>query len=105
MQLVSNPLKSVILAVVGPRRLRWVGLWLLRFTLGWRHLWSEVCPRKIHWGWMLLLAIALVLVIGECGPAASAITARPCFGSWSSCWRVAGRTPSQRLSNLPLRRR
>jgi hypothetical protein len=34
-------------------------------------------PRKIRWGWVLLLVIILFLVMGECGPAVSSVAMRP----------------------------
>jgi hypothetical protein len=40
-------------------------------------MWHEVRPRKLRWGWALLLAIAIVLAMGELGPAASAIIVLP----------------------------
>ena len=74
---VSHPLKNVILGVGRPGRLRWRGPWLPGMSLGWRDLLREMPPFKIRWGWVLLLAIALVLAIGELGPAASVILALP----------------------------
>jgi len=62
---------------VRPDRLRWVEPWLPRLPFGWQDLWHEIRPRKIRWLWVLLLAIAIVLVIGEFGPAASAIAPLP----------------------------
>jgi hypothetical protein len=76
-QLVSYPLKNAILGAVRPGRLRWVEPWLPRLPLGWQDLWREMRPRKIRWGWVLVLAIAMVLAMGECGPAASAIARLP----------------------------
>jgi hypothetical protein len=66
-----------IFGIVRPGRLRWVGPWLPRLPLDWQDLWRQMRPRKIRWGWVLLLAIAIVLVIGEFGPAASAIAPLP----------------------------
>jgi hypothetical protein len=74
---VFYPLKYAILGAVRPGRLRWVGPCLPKMPLGWQDLWREMRPRKFHWGWALLLAIAIVLVMGECGPAASTIAALP----------------------------
>lgn len=34
-------------------------------------------PIKVRWGRTLLMALALVLVVGECSPAATALTALP----------------------------
>ena len=57
MEAVSYRLKNVILSTIGPG-------WLQQAL-------------RIRWGLVLLLAIVLVLVMGESGPAASAITAQP----------------------------
>jgi hypothetical protein len=66
-----------IYGIARPGRLRWLGPWLPRMTFGWQDLKREMRPFKIRWGWALLLAIVLVLVMGELGPAASAIAALP----------------------------
>ena len=66
-----------IFGIVRPDRLHWVGPLLPRLPFGWQDLWHELRPRKIRWLWVLLLAIAIVLVIGEFGPAASAIAPLP----------------------------
>ncbi len=58
-------------------QLRWVGPWLHRLPLGWHDLWREMRPRKIRWGWALLLAIVLVLAMGEWGPGVSVMTIIP----------------------------
>jgi hypothetical protein len=71
-QLVAYPLKNMILGAVRPERLRWVGPWLPKLPLG-RQLWRELQPRKFRWGWALLLAIVLLLLMGELSPSASAI--------------------------------
>ena len=76
-QWVSYPLKKVILGTVGPGRLRWPGPWLPRMTFGWQELKRKMQPFKVRWGWALLLAIVLVLAMGEWGPAASAIATLP----------------------------
>jgi len=77
MQLGSNPLKNILLGAVRPGRVRWLGPWLPRMTLGWQDLKREMHPFKIRWGWVLLLATFLVLAMGECGPAASALVSWP----------------------------
>lgn len=76
-QLVAYPLKNVILGAVRPGRLRWVGPWLPSLPLGWQDLWRGMRPRRFRWGWALLLASAIVLAMGEFGPAASAVSAWP----------------------------
>ena len=76
-QLVAYPLKNMILGAVRPGRLRWVGPCLPKLPLGWQDLWRGMRPRKIRWGWVLLLAVAIVLAMGEFGPAASAVGAWP----------------------------
>ena len=73
----TYPLKSIILGAVRPGRLRWVGPWLPRLAPGWQDSWRAMRPRRIRWVWALLLAIAIVLVLGELGPAASAIWPLP----------------------------
>ena len=72
-QLITYPLKNVILGAVRPGRLRWIWPRLPRMDWDWRGLWRELRPRKFRWGWALLLAIAFVLILGECGPAAGAV--------------------------------
>jgi hypothetical protein len=76
-QQVTYPLKSIILGAVRPGRLRWVGPWLPKLSLGWQDLWREMRPRKFRWGLALFLAIVLFLLLGECAPAASLIAALP----------------------------
>jgi hypothetical protein len=76
-QMVTYPLKNIILGVVRPGRLRWVGPWLPRLPLNWQDSWRALRPRRIRWAWALLLAIAIVLVLGELGPAASALWPLP----------------------------
>jgi hypothetical protein len=65
---VTYPLKNMILGAVRPGRLRWVGAWLPKLSLEWQDLWREMRPRRIRWGWVLLLAVVLFLLMGECGP-------------------------------------
>jgi hypothetical protein len=77
MKTTSYPLRDIVLGVVKPGRLHWLGPWLPRVTFGWQDLKRGRRPLKIRWGWMLLLAIAIVLAMGEYGPAASAIAALP----------------------------
>jgi hypothetical protein len=69
-QLVPYPLKNMILGAVRPGRLRWVGPCLPKLPFGWQDLWREMRPRKVRWGWMLLLAIVLLILVGEIGPSA-----------------------------------
>lgn len=75
-QLVSHSPRSTLWGVPRPGRLRWVGLLLPRLPLGPRALWREPQPCKFRWVLALLLATVLILVMGEFGPAASAIAAR-----------------------------
>lgn len=74
---VSHPLKNALLGVGRPGRLRWRGPWFRGMPFGWREALQEMPPLKIRWGWVLLLAIALVLAMGELGPAASVLIALP----------------------------
>jgi hypothetical protein len=76
-QWVSYPLKKVILGTVRPGRLRWFTPWLPWMNFDWQELKREMQPLKIRWGWALLLAIVLILAMGEWGPAASAIAMLP----------------------------
>jgi hypothetical protein len=76
-QMVTYPLKNVILNMVRLGWLDWLGPWPPRMNFRWQDLWREMRPLKIRWGRVLLLAIALVLIMGELGPAASAIAALP----------------------------
>jgi len=63
--------------IVRPRRLRWLGPGLPRMVFSRQDLQRERRPFKIRWGWALLLAMALVLAMGEWGPAVSAMAALP----------------------------
>jgi hypothetical protein len=73
METISYPLRNFISGIVRPGRSRRVGSWLPKMTFGWQELKREMQPLRIRWGWALLLAIALVLAMGELGPAVSAI--------------------------------
>jgi hypothetical protein len=66
-----------VYGIVRPRRLRWLRPGLPRMIFSRQNLKRERRPFKIRWGWALLLAVALVLVIGEWGPAVSAFAALP----------------------------
>lgn len=66
-----------LFGIVRPGRLRWLGPGLPRLTFSRQNLKHERRPFKIRWGWALLLAVALVLAMGEWGPAVSAIAALP----------------------------
>jgi hypothetical protein len=70
-QQVAYPLTNMILGAVRPGRLRWAGPWLPKLPLGWQDLWRTTRPGRIRWGWVLLLAVGLLLLMGECGPAAA----------------------------------
>ena len=74
---ISYPLKNVVLGVVKLGRLRWPRPWLPGMNFGWQDLKREMRPLKIRWGWVLLLAVVIVLVMGECAPAVSAIATLP----------------------------
>jgi hypothetical protein len=71
------PLKSLVLGLVGPDRLRWIWPGVPSNPLDWQTIWREVRPRKFRWRWAMLLAVAIVLAMGELGPAASAIIPWP----------------------------
>ncbi|MGD8473276.1 MAG: hypothetical protein PVH59_04075 [Anaerolineae bacterium] len=78
MKALTYPLKSFVQGTIAPGRLRWLGPWLPSPAMGWQELWREMRPRRIRrWGRVLLLAIAIVLAIGELGPSASAVLALP----------------------------
>lgn len=72
-QMIRLPLKDTLLT--GARR--WLGPRPPRMPCGGQELKREIRPRKIRWGWVLPLVIFVVLAMGECGPAASAIAALP----------------------------
>jgi hypothetical protein len=74
---MSNPRRNIILGLIKPGWLRWFGPWPPRMTLGRQDIKREMYPLKIRWGWVLLLAIAMVLAMGEWGTVASAIVAVP----------------------------
>ena len=78
MKALGYPLKSLVQGTIEPGQLRWLGPWLPRPAMGWQELWREMRPRRIRrWGRVLLLAIAIVLAMGELGPSASAVLALP----------------------------
>lgn len=77
MEAVSYQLKNVILGAVGSGWLQQVGPWPSRLPFVRQDLEHEMQPLRIRWGLVLLLAIVLVLVMGEFGPVASAIAAQP----------------------------
>jgi hypothetical protein len=70
METIAHPLRSFVSGIFPPGRLR-------KVTFGWQELKREMQPLKIRWGWVLLLAIAVVLAMGEFGPAVSAIVPLP----------------------------
>jgi hypothetical protein len=67
----SHPLKNIVLGVGESGRLGWRRQWLPRMIVGWHDLKRDMHPLKIRWVWVLLLAVVLILTMGECGPAAS----------------------------------
>ena len=77
MKTIPYPFQNIVFGIVKLGRLRLVGPWLPRMAFRWQDLKREMRPIKIRWGWVLLLAIAIVLAMGEFGPAASAIAALP----------------------------
>jgi hypothetical protein len=77
METIAYPLRNFVSGIFRPGRLHGVGPWLPRMTFRWQELKREMQPLKIRWGWALLLAIALVLAMGEFGPAVSAIVPLP----------------------------
>jgi hypothetical protein len=66
MQTIAYPLRNLVSGILRPGRLR-------KMTFGWQKLKREMQPLRIRWGWALLLAIALVLAMGEFSPAVSTI--------------------------------
>jgi hypothetical protein len=64
-------------SVVRPGRLRWTGEAISGIRFGWHNLKREMRPLKIRWGWALLIAVILLLLLGELGPAASALARLP----------------------------
>jgi len=78
MKALGYPLKSFVQGTIEPGQLRWLGPWLPKPAFGWQELWREMRPRRIRrWVRVLLLAIAIVLAMGELGPSASAVLALP----------------------------
>jgi len=74
---ISYSPKNTVLNAIRAGWLCWIGLWMPRTTLEQQDLQSGMRPFRIRWGWVLLLAVILVLMMGEYGPAASAIAALP----------------------------
>jgi hypothetical protein len=52
--------------------LRPAPMWPARLGPEWQQLRRAMRPIRIRWGWVLFLAIVLVLSMGECGPTVSA---------------------------------
>jgi hypothetical protein len=77
MRLGSYPLQNIILGAVTPGGLPWVGPTLPRLAPELRNLWRAMRPRRFRWGLVLILAIVLFLLMGECNPSASLIAALP----------------------------
>jgi hypothetical protein len=77
MRMISYPVRSVVLGVVRPGMLRWIGVAIPRMTDGWRGLRREMGAFKIRWALVLVLALAFVILLGELSPAASAIFTSP----------------------------
>lgn len=76
-KMMPYPIVGIVLGMMKPWRLRWPGPWLPETSFGWQDLKRKAGPFKIRWRWVLLLALALLLVMGEFGPAASAIAGLP----------------------------
>ena len=72
-RLAAYPLRNSIVGTVRPGRLRRVWPGLPERAIDWWALCGEMRPRKLHWACGLPLAIALVLMWGEFGPAAGAV--------------------------------
>ncbi len=77
MRIVSYPFRNVVFGVVRPGLQHWIGTAIPRMTDGWQELRREMGPLKIRWAVVLVLALAFVILLGELGPAASAIFASP----------------------------
>jgi hypothetical protein len=77
MKMISWPLQRIALSLSQAGGMRPIGSWLIKMRYGWQGLQQEMRPFQVRWGWALLLAIVLVLAMGELGPAASAVAALP----------------------------
>lgn len=77
MRTISYPFKNIVFGVIRPGLQRWIGIALPGMADGWQGLKREMGPFKIHWVLVLVLALAFVILLGELGPAASAIFASP----------------------------
>jgi hypothetical protein len=73
----SYPLRNVVFGVVRPGLQRWIGIAIPRMTDGWQELRQQIGPLRIRWAVVLVLALAFVILLGELGPAASAIFTSP----------------------------
>lgn len=76
-KMIPYPIVDIVLGMMKPWRLDWLGPWLSQTSFGRQELKREASPFKIRWGWVLLLAVAILLLMGELGPAASAIAGLP----------------------------
>jgi hypothetical protein len=75
--MIPYPIVGIVLRMMKPWQLSWLGPGLPETAFSWQDLKRELGPCKIRWGWVLLLAIAILLVMGEFGPAASAAAGLP----------------------------
>lgn len=76
-RIIPYPIVGIVLRTMKPWRLSRLGSWLPETTLVCQDLQRESGRLKTRWKWVLLLALALLLVMGEFGPAASAIAGLP----------------------------
>ncbi|MFN2241181.1 MAG: hypothetical protein ACK2U2_02755 [Anaerolineae bacterium] len=74
---IPYPIVGIVLRMIKPWRLSWLDRWLPEASFVQQDLKRESSPFKIRWAWVLLLAITILLVMGEFGPAASAIAGLP----------------------------
>ena len=74
---ISYPLKNMVFGVIRPGLQRWIGIAIPRMTDAWQGLKREMGLLKIRWALVLVLALAFVILLGELGPAASAMFASP----------------------------
>lgn len=68
---ISYLVHQSILGAIRPGRMRWIWPIIPRIGFEWHGWKKDMGPIKIRWGLVLILALVLFLLMGECGPSAA----------------------------------